>query len=227
MKTRSLLFVASSMMLLLTAPSFAQQFEAVHAVDYESSAQGKAALDALMQDDAMKGAHVTLYAKEFGGPGSSHLVVEDFDGYSDYTDSRDKRLSSHGWANYMLKAADADYMGSSLIMVVDDHGAPRRTAGYLVAYLIRTSDAATYRSAIAELNDAIGNPGVLRLVAMRTGTMDYTHAVLIGGPDFTAVNKYLDKMYASDAFGDFLKKVRDIRKVVGIDMYRRVAVWGD
>lgn len=227
MRIRSLLFFASSVLLLLSAPTFAQQFEAVHAIDYESSAQGKAALDALMQDDAMKGAHVTLYAKEFGGPGASHLVVEDFDAYSDYTDSREKRLSSHGWANYMLQAADAEYLGSDLIMVVDDHGAARRTAGYLVAYLIKTSDAATYRSAVAELNEAIGNPGVLRLVAMRTGTMDYTHAVLIGGSDFTAVNKYLDKMYASDAFGEFLKKVGETRKVVGANMYRRVAVWGD
>lgn len=227
MKTRSLLFVAKSVMLLLAAPSFAQQFEAVHAIDYDSSSQAKAALGSLMQDEALKGAHVTLYAKEFGGPGPSHLVVEDFDGYSDYVGSREKRLASHGWAKYLLQAADADYMGSSLVMVVDDHGAARRTAGYLVAYLIKTNDAATYRSALADLDDAIGNPGVLRLAAMRTGTMAHTHAVLIGGSDFAAVNKYLDKLFASDAFAEFVKRVGDTREVVGVDMYRRVAVWGD
>ena len=227
MKTRNLLFVASSVMLLLAAPTFAQQFEAVHAINYESSSQGKKALDSLMQDEAMKGAHVTLYAKEFGGPGPSHLVVEDFDGYSDYMDLREKRQSSHGWSKYMLQAADAEYMGSGLVMVVDDHGAARRTAGYLVAYLIKTSDAAAYRSGIADLNDAVGNPGVLRLVANRADTMDHTHAVLIGGSDFAAVNKYLDKLFASDAFAEFVKKVGDTREVVGVDMYRRVAVWGD
>lgn len=227
MKTRSLLFVATSVMLLLAAPSFAQQFEAVHAIDYDSSSQAKAALGSLMQDEALKGAHVTLYAKEFGGPGSSHLVVEDFDGYSDYVGSREKRLSSHGWAKYMLQAADADYIGSSLVMVVDDHGAARRTAGYLVAYLIKTSDAAAYRSALADLDNAVGNPGVLRLAATRAGTMDHTHAVLIGGSDFAAVNKYLDKLFASDAFAEFVKRVGDTREVVGVDMYRRVAVWGD
>jgi hypothetical protein len=142
-------------------------------------------------------------------------------------DLRDKRQSSHGWSKYMLQAADAEYMGSGLVMVVDDHGAARRTAGYLAAYLIKTSDAAAYRSAIAELADAVGNPGVLRLVANRADTMDHTHAVLIGGSDFAAVNKYLDKLFASDAFAEFAKKVGDTREVVGVDMYRRVAVWGE
>jgi hypothetical protein len=112
-------------------------------------------------------------------------------------------------------------------MVVDDHGATRRSAGYLAAYLINTTDPATYRTAVAEMTKAIGNPGVMRLVAMRTGDMSVTHAVLIGGADFKAVNEYLDKMYASDAYAKFVAKVRGIRKVVGLNMYRRVAAWGD
>ena len=227
MNIKTLASIASTALCFLGATAFAQQIEAVHGVNYTSSTQAEAALDALMKDDAMNGARVTLYARDFGEAPASHLVVEDFDSYADYAASTEKRIASHGWSRYLLATDDSEYLGSQLIMVADDHGAPRHTAGYLMAYLIHTTDASTYRAAIAELDDAIGNPGVMRLVAMRTGGMANTHAVLIGGEDFEAVNKYLDKLFASDAFAEFVEKVGDTRKVVGADMYRRVATWGD
>lgn len=227
MKTKTLVSIASTVLCFLSATSLAQQIEAVHGINYASSEQAEAALDALMKDDAMKGGRVTLYARDFGEAAASHLVVEDFDDYSAFETSRDRRIASHGWSRYLLATNDSEYLGSQLIQVVDEHGAPRHTAGYLAAYLIHTTDASTYRSAIADLDDAIGNPGVMRLVALRTGSMAYTHAVLIGGEDFESVNKYLDKLFASDAFADFNAKVGDTRKVVGVDMYRRVATWGD
>lgn len=227
MRINILVAVISITMLSMTSPSVAQQFEVVHAINYTSSAQASNALGSLMKDDAMKGARVTLYARELGSSPASHLVVEDFDEYADYMQSTEKRLASHGWSRYLLAADGSEYLGSQMIPVVDDHGAARHTAGYLVAYLIHTTDPATYRSGIADLDDAIGNPGVLRLVAMRTGNMAYTHAVLIGGEDFEAVNEYLDKLYSSEAFADFAAKVGSTRKVVGIDMYRRVATWGN
>jgi hypothetical protein len=227
MKTRALLSAAATSLLLAAAPAVAQEFEAVHRVSFDSSEHAKAALGALMQDPAMKGGRVTLYVGEFGSEKSSHLIVQDFSGYADYMDSTAKRLASPGWARYMLETRDSEYHGSDLAMVVDDHGATRRSAGYLAAYLINTTDPATYRTAVAEMTKAIGNPGVMRLVAMRTGDMSVTHAVLIGGADFKAVNEYLDKMYASDAYAKFVAKVRGIRKVVGLNMYRRVAAWGD
>ena len=227
MKTKILGSIASTALCFLSAIAVAQQLEAVHGVKYTGTNQAKAALDALMQDDAMEGARVTLYALDFGEAPAPYLVVEDFEDYSDYQTSTENRIASHGWSRYQLAAHDADYLGSTLVMVVDDHGAPRHTAGYLAAFLINTTDAATYRSAMADLDDAIDNPGVLRLVALRTGSMAGTHAVLIGGDDFESVNEYLDMLFASDAFGEFVEKVGDTRKVVAVDMYRRVATWGD
>ncbi len=222
------LITVSVAILLLTNSSLAQKFEAVHAVHYKSGDQAEESLAKMMKDDAMKGSRVTLYAQTFGERGSSHLVVEDFDTYKAFMSTTAARVASHAWTRYQLQTMDnSEYRGSNLVMVVDDHGAPRHTAGYLVAYLIHTTDAATYRNAIADLNKAIGNPGVLRLVALRTGGRDYTHAVLIGGNDFEAVNAYIDKFTASDAYADFLKKVGDTRKVVGVNMYRRVATWGN
>ena len=227
MKKKTSLVTALAVLLFLSGPSLAQKFEAVHAVDYESPEQAETSIGALMQDDSMKNARVTLYAQTFGERRSSHLVVEDFDSYQEYMSTTESRLASHAWSRYLLHTMDADYRGSDLVMLVDDHGAPRHTAGYLAAFLINTTDAATYRSAMADLNEAVGNPGVLRLVAMRTGNMDHTHAVLIGGGDFKAVNDYLDKLLASDAFAAFVDQVGETRKVVAVNMYRRVATWGD
>lgn len=227
MKKKISLLTASAVMLLLGNLSLAQQFEAVHAVHYASPEQAETSIATLMKDDSMKDARVTLYAQTFGELGSSHLVVEDFDSYQQYMSTTGSRLASHAWSRYLLQTMDSDYRGSNLVMVVDDHGAPRHTAGYLAAFLIHTTDAATYRNAMADLNEAVGNPGVLRLVAMRTGSTDHTHAVLIGASDFKTLNEYLDKLTASDAFADFVGKVGETREVVGVNMYRRVGTWGD
>lgn len=227
MKTRILSILAATAMLFVTVPSLADKIEAVHGINYPSTSRAKDAIDELMKDPAMKGAKVTLYAREFGSAEATHLVVEDFDSYDEYMDSTAKRLASPGWSRYMLETiADSEYLGSELVMVIDDHGAARRSAGYLVAVLINTTDPAAYRKAVADLGRAVGNPGVMRLVSLRSGSMAVTHAVLFGGQDFKAVNEYLDKLYASDAFAKFAAKVGPIRKVVGVDMYQRVATWG-
>jgi len=228
MKKITLLTLASAAILLAGAPALAQKMEAVHSLNYDSSEQAQAALGALMQDPAMKGARVTLYQLDFGDSESSHLVVEDFNDYAAYMSSRDKRMASPAWSRYLLATMeDSEYLGSQMVKVIDDHGAARHTAGYLAAVLIQSSDASKYREAIAELAKAAGNPGVMRLVQMRSGNTAVTHAVLIGGADFKAVNEYLDKLFASDAYAAFNAKVSGIRKLVGIDMYRRVATWGD
>ena len=228
MKTIIFSAMAATALLLAATPALADKFEAVHAIDYPDSGQAKAALDSLMADPAMKGAKVTLYAREFGDGGASHLVVEDFDDYGEYMDTTARRLASPGWSRYLLQTMeDSKYLGSNLVKVVDDHGATRRSAGYLAAFRVHASDAAAYRQGIADLNRGAGNPGVLRLVSFRTGGMDATHAVLVGGADFKAVNEYLDKLFASDAFAKFSAKVGPTRKMVGVEMYRRVATWGN
>ncbi|HXV40354.1 MAG TPA: hypothetical protein VD701_05260 [Steroidobacteraceae bacterium] len=220
--------MATTAMLLVAAPSVADKLEAVHMVDYPNSARAKDDIDALVKDPALAGHKLTLYAQEFGDLPASHLVVEDFDSYDEYMDFTAKRIASPGWARYALESQVFEYYrGSNLVTVVDDHGAKRRSAGYLVAYLVNATDAAAYRAGIADLNRAAGNPGVMRLVAFRSGNMAATHAVLIGGSDFKAVNEYLDKLFASDAFAKFTAKVGPTRKLVSVQMYRRVGTWGD
>lgn len=220
------LFAAFLGLMLVGISAQAQKIEMVHSINYEDSSRAKAALDALFGDAAMRGAKATLYALDAGDGRSSHLVVEDFDRYADRVAVDKKRRESHAWARYLLATPDSDYVGTDMVTVVDDHGQPRHTAEYLIASLVHTTDAAGYRDALTALHEAVGDPGVLRLVAVRTGNRKMTHAVLIGAKDFAAANEYLDKVYASKAFEDFMGKVGDTRKIVGVHMYRRVGSWG-
>jgi hypothetical protein len=183
-------------------------------------------MEDLFSDPAMTDARVTLYAADFGVRDGSHKIVADFDSYAERMAREDKRRASHGWSRWQLAMLDAEFVAAEMVAVVADYGKPRHTAGYLLVYLVNVQDAGVYAAALKDMNDALGNPGVLRLVAMRSGSRAVTHAVLIGGDDFAAVNNYMDKLYASDAFRTFVSKVSDIRSVVHIESYRKVGAWG-
>lgn len=205
----------------------AQPIEAVYSLDFEDGAAAKAAIDELFEDKDLKGSKVTLYAADFGVTnGASHVIVADFDNY-DVRDELDrKRLESRGWAKYMLANQDSELIGADLAIVVADLGRPRHEAGYLVAFVMQVRDADAYLAALRDLNKAVPNPGVLRLVAMRSGSTQASHVVLVGASDFAAANRYLDKLFASDAFKTFAAKVGDIRTVQEVHMYRRAGTWG-
>ncbi len=226
MTRRTLSTVVLSVFMLVGAGVQAQQFEAVYSLENVSSSEAKAAMDDLFSDSAMKGSNVTLYAADFGVRDGSHKIVVDFDNYAERDERDEIRRASHGWSRWQLAMQDAEVVAADMVGVVADYGTPRHTADYLLVFLVNVQDPAVYAAALSELNDALGNPGVLRLVAMRSGSRAVTHAVLIGGDGFTAVNEYMDKLYASDAFGTFTSKVSSIRSVVHIESYRRVGAWG-
>jgi hypothetical protein len=215
-----------SVFILVGAGVQAQQFEAVYSLEGVSSSEAKAAMDDLFSDAAMKGSSVTLYEADFGVRDGSHKIVVDFESYEKRDERDSKRRASHGWARFQLAMQDADFVAADMVGVVADHGKPRHTADYLLVYLVQVQDPAVYAAALAEMNGALENPGVLRLVAMRSGSRAVTHAVLIGGDDFASVNQYIDKLYASEAFASFASKVGDIRSVVHIESYRKVGAWG-
>lgn len=226
MKKIKISTVVVSFFMLLSAAVQAQPFEAVYSLGGVSSSEAKAAMEDLFSDSAMKDAGVTLYAADFGVADGSLKIVADFDNYAQRAERDKKRRASHGWSRWQLAMQDAEFVAANMVAVVADYGKPRHTADYLLVYHVNVQDASVYAAALKEMNDALGNPGVLRLVAMRSGSRAVTHAVLIGGDDFAAVNEYMDKLYASDAFATFVAKVRDIRSVVHIESYRKVGAWG-
>ena len=227
MKSIRLLAAVFSAFFLFSTGVQAQQFEAVYSLKGVSSSEAKAAMDDLHSDPAMKDAGgVTLYAADFGVRDGSLKIVVDFDSYAERSERTEKRLASHGWSRWQLAMQDAEFVAADMVGVVADYGEPRHTADYLLVYLVNVQDSAIYAAAMKEMNDALGNPGVLRLVAMRSGSRAVTHAVLIGGDDFAEVNEYMDGLNASDAYSTFVSKVSDIRSVVHIEAYRKVGAWG-
>ena len=213
--------------ILASAAAHAQQFEAVYSLEGVDSSDAEAAFEDLFSDPDMKDAGgVTLYAADFGVINGSLKIVADYDSYDERDERGDKRRATHGWSRWQLAMQDAKFVAADMVGVVADYGKPRHTADYLLVYLLNVQDPAVYAAAMEEMNDARGNPGVLRLVAMRSGSRAVTHAVLVGGDDFASVNEYMDELTTSDAFSAFVAKVGDIRSVVHIESYRKVGSWG-
>ena len=88
-------------------------------------------------------------------------------------------------------------------------------------------DPAAYAAAFTDLIDAMDNPGSVRLMEIRAGGMGATHLAIITGDGMAAVNNYLDRLLASDAYRDFAGKVGEIRRINTVSMYRRVRTYGD
>ena len=227
MNRRRISGYAAGVVLLWSACANAQTIEAVYSLQFDDTSTVEAAMNALFEDKALRGSKATLYVHEFGVPGdATHTIVADYDSYADRTKLDKARVESHGWANYVLATQGSELVSAELVIVIRDFGKARHEAGYLAAFTMQVSDPASYLQALEELNDAVGNPGVLRLVAVRSGPANVTHAVLVGGSDFTAVNSYLDELFASDAYAAFSGKVGDIRTMLNVAMYRRTGRWG-
>ena len=217
---------ALACLLLLCANAHAQPFEVLVPFDGISSSAAQAAMSDMFSDPDMQNARATLYAADFGVEGYTHLIVADYDDYAERDDRDAIRRASHGWSRFQLAMQDAEFHGINMAGVLADHGEPRHTAAYLAAFIANVSDPAAYAQALADLDAAQGNPGVLRLVALRTGDRTATHAVLVGGESFAAVNTYLDELFASDAFAEFADSVSGIREIVRVSTYRRLGAWG-
>lgn len=227
MKRTSISSIVMTLALTISGYAQAQAIERVISLNFDSSDSAAAALGELFEDSAMRGSKATLYAADFGvANGASHKIVVDHDSYADRIKMDKKRIESHGWANYLLATQDAEFVAADLAVVIDDHGKARHEAGYLIVFLMQVKDIDTYRAALKDLNAAQRNPGVLRLVEIRSGSTAVTHAVLVGADDFAAANEYIDDLYASDAFETFKGAVSDIRSVVAVEMYRRVGAYG-
>ena len=212
--------------LLLATTARGQAFEMLISLDGVSATAAHAAMNEMFSDRDMKDARATLYAADLGVEQGSLLIVADFSSYEERATRDARRLSSHGWSRFQLAMQDADILSMNMAGVVADYGKPRHTAAYLTAFVSKVTDQDAYAAALAELNRANGNPGVLRLVALRTGSRAATHAVLVGGDSFAAVNKYMDDLFASEAFESFAGKVQGIREMVRISSYRRLGAWG-
>jgi hypothetical protein len=213
--------------LLISGIAQGQAIEAVYSLNFDSTASAKAAMNELFADDDLKGSKATLYEADFGVmSGASHLIVADYANYAARDELDPKRVGSHGWAKFLLATDGTESVAADLAIVVDDYGTPRHESEYLVVFLMQISDVSAYRAALKNMNDSMPGPGGTRLVALRTGSTEVSHAVLVGAPSFAAANEYLDELFASDGYATFVGEVGDIRTLIGVEMLSRVGAWG-
>lgn len=98
---------------------------------------------------------------------------------------------------------------------------------YWQVYGISTTDGAAYAAALAELSEAQGDaaPGITLLFENRAGISGDTHLVVIGTPTLAGLNEYLDELFASDDFADFIDDVAAIRTLTWRAQAFRMRTW--
>jgi hypothetical protein len=100
-------------------------------------------------------------------------------------------------------------------------------AVYWQVYGVSTTDGAAYAAALEELAEAQGDavPGVILLFENRAGISGDTHLVVIGAPTLTELNEYLDQLFASDDYADFVDDVGSIRTLTWRAQAFRMRAW--
>lgn len=99
--------------------------------------------------------------------------------------------------------------------------------GYNAVFPVTTSDADAYAAAMADLStsDTGENaPGATILYESRAGGTN-THVVALLAPDFATLNNYLDTLFQSDDFENFIDEVSEIRSLGLRTQNRRVRTW--
>lgn len=127
--------------------------------------------------------------------------------------------------NSFEHAADCETDGLSVLRGV--WGNQEAQAVYWQVYGVSTSDAAAYAAALEELSEAQGEaaPGVTLLFENRAGISGDTHLVVLGAPTLAGLNEYLDQLFASDDFGDFVDDVGSIRRLTWRAQAFRMRTW--
>lgn len=207
----------------------AAPLESVLGLDVHNPGAFLAALEKFYGTDDAQGRKVTIWTVAFGGETeTSHLAVASYDGYDDYQTSTDQLNSSPAWGRFVGSLGDVVDVKSRVMAVErfrdgsgwQDHGAS-------TAFVMAISDPAAYLAAFEDFVDATANPGSVRFVELRFGGQGATHAVVISAEDSTSLNEYLDELLSSSEYQDFVGKVGNIRTILNVSMYTRLAGFGD
>jgi hypothetical protein len=94
-------------------------------------------------------------------------------------------------------------------------------------YGVSTSDGAGYAAALAELSEAQGDdaPVVTLLFENRAGISGDTHLVALGAETLAGLNEYMDELFASDDFADFVSEVGATRRLTWRAQAFRMRTW--
>ena len=198
--------------------------------DVESAGEFTATINRFY--DAMSGGYrptVTLIQNTFNGPSNqTHTVLVEHPDYESLQ-GWDQRIGQTPAAQLVFAQSsdnqDCNYQG--LAIERGSWGDRNAEWGYNAVFPVTTSDAEAYTAAFGDLlTSATGEnaPGATVLYETRAGGTN-THVVALLAPDFATLNNYLDTLFASDDFEDFIDEVAEIRSIGMRSQARRVRTW--
>ena len=213
--------------LFASANASAQAIERYVSVNVSNPAAFVGAFDRFRNSGVMKGSTASLWANTFDGTNpATHVIVIGYDDYEALQETDDAVRPSREWADY-LNAIDGTNELTALSMGVQRYasGDDWHNHGAAMVFSMVVRDAGTYAPAFAELVESTNNPGSVRLTEMRAGREGVTHIAIITAPDFASLNEYMDELFMSDAYAEFVAKVSDIRRIATTSIYRRLQTW--
>ena len=219
--------IALTLALFASANVSAQGVERYVSFDVNNPAGFVSAFDTFRSSDVMTGNTMSLWAATFDGSNpATHVIVVGYDDYEALQETDAAVGPSLAWANFQAAldgTSEVTALSMGVQVLADGRGWHDHGAAMVFAMSVR--DAATYGAAFADLIDASDNPGSVRLMQMRAGGQGTTHLAAITAPDFATLNEYIDELFASDAYAEFVGKVGDIRRINTTSIYRRVKTW--
>ncbi len=182
--------------------------------------------------DAMSGGYrptVTLVQNTINGPSDqTHTVLVE---HPDYESQQawNERVGQTPAAQLVFARStdnqECDNQG--LVIELASWGDRDAEWGFNAVFPVTTSDADAYVAAVADLltSDTGENaPGATILYESRAGSTS-THVVAVLAPDFATLNNYLDTLFQSDDFANFVDEVSEIRSLGLRTQNRRVRTW--
>jgi hypothetical protein len=184
-----------------------------------------------LYDSMAGGARPTIFLDQWiwnGEDPSTHRIIV---AYPDYAALEAFRGRIAGSAAQLALGnsidAAADCQSNGLAVLRGSWGNQEAPAPYFAAYGISATDSAAFAAAFTELaeSQASALPGSIFLFENRAGIRGDTHLVAISAPTLAGLNQYLDTLFASDDYADYLEEVGSIRTITWRNQAFRMRVW--
>lgn len=231
MKTKTILVPITLLLIFRSASVLAGPFETFTGFTAQNPGAVVAGIDEFFASDDSQGYEVILVETMFAGDSPvTHFIVAEYDDYAAYEALTNKRADSLAWHRVVQSVlAAATPVAEGMGIMVADYGEGWPEQDYVVVIDLSVTDAQRYLKAFEKLlkTDASQKaPGITRLMALRgAGATEASHYVVMSGPTFAALNDYLDMLFSSDDYADFVDDVADIRSIVGTSIYKKVKAW--
>ena len=162
-------------------------------------------------------ATVTLMVNFLNGPNDqTHTVLFEADDYESLAEWNRRVLTVPEAALIIERAEDLSVCENDGLLVERGSWGDRDAEwNNNAVFPVNTSDPAAYMEALDDLftsDTGQASPGATVLYERRAGAPS-THYVVALAPSFAALNNYLDLLFQSDDFEDFLDEVEEIRTV--------------